>query len=149
MSNNNTFNVFSVGSAAAGFQVDADYKFINEVKSTDQSLLISNGTSFPVDIKVVIEADTSVASVLTFIPNPNDGDVGKHVLMCCAGARGLVVADPDLEVVPFPQQKSILVTNSGGFIEWLPVPMSGNYAFGLRGGNWGWYEIETCLNACS
>lgn len=150
MSNNNnkTFNVFSVSSASAGFQVDADYNFINEVKSPDESLSISNGTSFPVDITVDIEAHSSVQSILTFIKNPGEEDEGRHILTSNASEKGLVIADPYLGISKFPDYKAILIAEPGGGLGWLGIPADGNYVLGVRDGGWSWYAVETCQNSC-
>ncbi len=141
MSNNSVF-------AVSGSGVNADYSLINEVKSTDQSVLVvmPGDAGSPVDLKVAIKPHSSVIGLFQIeVTAP-----GEHTLSVSTGASGLVWinASGTLQVLPAPAGRAVLVSNSDGSCHWLAVP--GEFGvLGVSGGEWTWYSVDECIGPCS
>ena len=79
MADNQTIpaTAFSVSGSADGFSVQGSYPFINEIRSEDTTIAVSNGDSSPVNIQVTIRTNASTGSVLEFIRPRQENEQGQ------------------------------------------------------------------------
>ena len=101
MADNQTIpaTAFSVSGSADGFSVQGSYPFINEIRSEDTTIAVSNGDSSPVNIQVTIRTNASTGSVLEFIRPRQENEQGQteeipgvHELALNQNADGILVA---------------------------------------------------------
>lgn len=133
----------------SGNTVNADYSLINDVQSTDDSVNVELpvDAGSPVNLRISLNADPSVASVFEF----NIEDSGIYVLSTVGNAKGLlwISSSGILSVLPSPEQgKAVLVTAANGNVEWFAAPGTGDFVLGIKNGQWHWYPVADCQNSC-
>ena len=158
MADNQTIpaTAFSVSGSADGFSVQGSYPFINEIRSEDTTIAVSNGDSSPVNIQVTIRTNASTGSVLEFIRPRQENEQGQteeipgvHELALNQNADGILVAGGGvLSTVAFPETTAVLVADGPDSCHWETAPDDKDVVLGIQDGRWHWYEIATCENAC-
>ena len=132
------------------------FSMLNDVKSPDNSIKVTGDATSGIDLSVTIKTDEKLGTLLKFelekdtsgtvVPAPNIP--GKHYLKVNSTKAGLIIVGGEVRVIEIPDYMAVLVIKNGGEVEWSQPPAE-NAAFGLKGGQPAWYEIDTCEGACN
>ncbi len=156
-----------------GFVVEAEYPFVNEIVSLDESVTITSpeDASLPVDLSLNLELHDSLKGVLEYAseapenkkylklksetpsddgPESDGPDIPDESDESELKPGVLYVLDGKMRTLPYPKVPAVLVVNEEGELEWLEVPAScpkgDDYSLGTYDGYWYWYHIEECDN---
>lgn len=149
----------------AGFSIETQYPFVNEIVSKDKSVNIAhNGlASSPIDLGVELIVDESLENIFDVVidqesvisDDGNGTEISKPVNKIYLRLKediepGIVYIDNNtMNILPSSEVPAVLVVNEDGEWEWLEVPLcerGDDYVLGTYDGYWHWYHVEECNN---